>query len=190
MKQKKLVLFDWGNIVESHTTGYNCYDAFDNLFRRCGCNIDGRIFDQLDIYKLSKIKDEDEFKIVFEKMKEDLKLSVTYEEFKKIYYEEFDDIDYYQEVVDFEHSLSDKCYIGILSNLVIFDKERLNRQVNLSKYDYVFLSFELGLKKPNRDIFEYVESKLPFDKENIFPPCFNSSICFKSYNRKQRKPIK
>lgn len=27
MKKNKLILFDWGNIVESHTTGYTVYDA-------------------------------------------------------------------------------------------------------------------------------------------------------------------
>ena len=32
----KLILFDWGNIVESHTTGYSCYDAFDDTFKECG----------------------------------------------------------------------------------------------------------------------------------------------------------
>ncbi len=167
MKINKLILFDWGNIVEAHTTGYNCYDAFDNLFKRCGCVFEGRIFNQLGKYKLSKIKDEEEFKNVFETMKKDLNLKVSFDEFKKIYYEEFDNIDYYQDVVDFEHSLKDKCYIGILSNLFIYDKDRLNRQVNLSMYDYVFLSFELGMKKPNRDIFEYVLDNVDFDPKDI-----------------------
>ncbi|MBR6073184.1 MAG: hypothetical protein IKP76_02550 [Bacilli bacterium] len=25
----KLILFDWGNIVESHTTGYTCHNAWN-----------------------------------------------------------------------------------------------------------------------------------------------------------------
>ena len=29
--KKKLILFDWGNIVESHTTGYSCYDAWNDF---------------------------------------------------------------------------------------------------------------------------------------------------------------
>ena len=33
MKKNKLILFDWGNIVESYTTGYTIHDAFDDLFR-------------------------------------------------------------------------------------------------------------------------------------------------------------
>ena len=165
--RKKVVLFDWGNIVESHLTGYNCYDAFNDLFFECGYSGDGNVFSLLGKYKLSAIKTDIEFEKVYNLMAKDFNLNKTYDEFKKIYKRVFDKIDYYSDVVEFEHSLKDKCYIGILSNLTIFDKERLDRQVNLSMYDYVFLSFEIGLKKPNKEIFEYVENILDFDCENI-----------------------
>lgn len=35
--KNKLILFDWGNIVESHTTGYSCLDAWDDLFEKAVC---------------------------------------------------------------------------------------------------------------------------------------------------------
>ena len=167
MKQNKVILFDWGNIVESHFTGYTCYDAFDDLFKECGYTCEDRVFDHLGKYKLSSITNDEEFRNIYELMSKDFNLNKTYDEFKDIYKKVFDRIDYYQEVADYQHSLKDKCYIGIFSNLTIFDKERLDRQCNLSMYDYVFLSFELGMKKPNKDIFEYAESKLPFNKEDI-----------------------
>ena len=50
---------------------------------------------------------------------------------------------------------------------MIFDKKRLDRQVGLSNYDYVFLSFELKCRKPNQEIFEKVQSNIPFSKEDI-----------------------
>ena len=34
--KKKCILFDWGNIVESHYTGYSCYKAWDDLLKKCG----------------------------------------------------------------------------------------------------------------------------------------------------------
>ena len=34
--RNKLILFDWGNIVESHLTGYTCREAWQDLFRECG----------------------------------------------------------------------------------------------------------------------------------------------------------
>ena len=48
--RKKLILFDWGNIVESHTTGYTCYDAFNDLFKICGYDGNDNIFTSLGKY--------------------------------------------------------------------------------------------------------------------------------------------
>ena len=165
--KNKLILFDWGNIVESHQTGFTCYDAWNELFRRCGYKGDETIFYKLAPYKVAIITSVSDFEDTFNKLKEDFNLSVNYDEFKKIYLEVFDNIDYYVDVRDFELSLRDKCKIGILSDLTIFDKVRLDKQVGLSNYDYVFLSCEIGIKKPNKEIFEYVQSKIPFNKEDI-----------------------
>ena len=163
----KVILFDWGNIVESHTTGYTCYDAWDDLFKECGYISKDRVYNLLFKYRVSCIKTIKEFEDVYKKMKIDFNLNKTYEEFIDIYYKIFDNIDYYTKVSNYEKSLKDRCYIGIFSNLTIFDKKRLNKQVDLSQYDYVFLSFELGLKKPEEDIYKVVQSKLPFKPEDI-----------------------
>ena len=167
MKKNKLILFDWGNIVESHTTGYSCYDAFNDLFKECGYDGKEEVFHLLGKYKLSAIKSVDDFGKVYEIMAKDFKLNKSYSEFIDIYKKVFSKIYYYKDVAEYEVSLRDKCYIGILSNLTVFDKERLDKQVNLSLYDYVFLSFELGLKKPNIDIYEYVLDHLPFEPDDI-----------------------
>ena len=166
MKQK-LILFDWGNIVESHTTGYSCYDAWDDLFAACGYKSNERVYNLLSKYKMSCITSVEEFENTYNEIAKDFKLTTTYKEFIKLYREIFDKIDYYKDVAEYEVSLRDKCYIGILSDLIVFDKERLNKQVDLSKYDYEFLSFELEVKKPNREIFEKIQEKLPFSKKDI-----------------------
>ncbi len=165
--KSKLILFDWGNIVESHQTGYTCHDAFNDTFIKCGYNNEKNIFYKLGKYKISTIKSQEEFKKIYNKIKEDFNLNKSFEEFKSIYKDTFNKIDYYKDVRDFEISLKDKCYIGIFSNLTIFDKERLDKEVNLSLYDYVFLSFEMGLQKPNIDAFKYVENNIPFKGKDI-----------------------
>lgn len=165
--KKKLILFDWGNIVESHTTGYTCYDAYNDLFYECGYKGEEMIFNVLGKYKLSCIKTNEEFSKTYKLMAKEFNLNKTYDEFVKIYKKVFSRIDYYKEVADYEISLKDKCYIGILSDLNIFDKERLDKQVNLSLYDYVFLSYEMGLKKPSIEIFNAVQKQLPFTPNNI-----------------------
>ena len=164
--RKKLILFDWGNIVDAHTTGYTCYDAFNDLFKACGYDGNDDVFAGLK-FKLDTIPTVDEFESAYNQIARDYNFKTTYPEFIKLYKEIFDKVDYYKDVADYEKSLKDKCYIGILSNLTVFDKERLDRQVDLSKYDYVFLSFELSCKKPGREIYEKVIKQLPFKPEDI-----------------------
>lgn len=135
--KNKLILFDWGNIVESHTTGYSCRNAWNDLFQECGYNKED-VFEQIKKYRLCSIKNIDEFKTIYNQIKSDFNLNKTFDEFINLYKKILDKIDYYKDVAAYEKSLKDKCYIGILSNLTVFDKERLNKQVDLSKYDYVF----------------------------------------------------
>ena len=163
MKANKLILFDWGGIVESHKTGYNNYMAWEELMKTCGAT------HEIDIrkYHLTSIPTEEEFEEAFNKMKEEGNLTATFKEFVGKYQEIFDKVDYYTNVRDYELSLKDECYIGILSNLNIYAKERLNKQVGLSNYDYVFLSFEMACRKPDIEIFEKVQEQLPFDKKDI-----------------------
>ncbi len=164
--KKKLILFDWGNIVEAHTTGYSCYDAFDDLFKECGYQ-GTDLMKELKKYRITRIKDDKEFKETYKLMKEELKLNKSYSEFSTLYKKIFSKIDYYKDVADYEVSLKDRCAIGIFSNLTIFDKERLEKQVDLPKYDYVLLSYEYGMRKPELELFEEVQKKLPFNKEDI-----------------------
>ena len=165
----KLILFDWGNIVESHTLGYTCYDAWKDLFLACGYKAkeDEVVFQKLFKYKVSLAQTKNDFEVIFNQMSKDFGFNVDFSKFCCLYNQIFDKIDYFQEVADFEHSLKDSCYIGILSDLTVFDKERLDKQVDLSQYDYVFLSFEIGRKKPNRETFEFIQTKLPFEPNDI-----------------------
>ena len=165
--KKKLILFDWGNIVESHTTGYTCYDAFNDLFKACGYTGNDNVFNSLGKYKLSCISTIDDFEKIYNQIANDYNFRTTYDKFIKLYKEIFYKIDYYEEVAEYEKSLKDQCYIGILSNLTVFDKERLDRQVDLSKYDYVFLSFEMNCEKPSREIYEKINDTVFFEPQNI-----------------------
>ena len=167
MKQHKLILFDWGNIVESHTTGYSCHKAWDELFKACGYKGEEGVFRKLTDSKLTAISTISDFKKMFEIERDKFGLTTTFDEFVENYDKCFENIEYYEDVRDYEISLKDKCYIGILSNLTIFDKKRLDKQVGLNNYDYVFLSFEMGLRKPDIEIYEKVQSNLPFEKEDI-----------------------
>ena len=165
--KNKLILFDWGGIVESQFTGYAGCDAWNDIFLACGYK-KGRIdSNTLVKYRFSGIKTEEEFAKTYEMMANDFGLSASFSDYKKIYKETFDKVDYYKEVVEFEKSLKGKCYIGILSNLSIYDKDRIDKQVGLKDYDYVFLSFKYGYRKPEMEFYKIVQDELPFKASDI-----------------------
>ena len=167
MKKEKLILFDWGNIVESHTTGYNLYKAYDRVAK--SLNYHGKIpFTKLLSKKgWSSIQTMEDFEKMFLSLKTEYNLTGEFNDFLTMLDTYFEDIDFYQDVIDFELSLKEQCYIGILSNLSITEKKRLDSQVGLSNYDYAFLSFELGCKKPEDAIYEYIENHVPFKPKDI-----------------------
>lgn len=167
MKKNKLILFDWGNIVESHKTGYNLTNAFTDLFKSLGCLDTSNLIPRLAIYNFSTITSLASLEDTYTKIKKDFNLNGTFSEFLNNYQYYFNKIDYYKEVRDFEISLKNKCYIGIFSNLLILDKERLDKEVGLENYDYVFLSYEFGYRKPDLKLYNLVQAKLPFSKEDI-----------------------
>ena len=94
-------------------------------------------------------------------------ISISYDEFKRLYEEELSSVKYYKEVVDYAHSLKNRCKIAVLSNLMPFDKKRIDNQYDLDEFDYVYLSFEIGLKKPDKQIYEYVLNDLKIDANDI-----------------------
>jgi len=165
MKKNKLILFDWGNIVESHMTGYTVSNAWKDLFKEFGYT-NGNI-KKISSYNLSAIPTIEEFEEKFNQIKKDFNLKVDFNNFVDKYNYYFNKVSYYEDVRDYEISLRNKCFIGILSNLCILDKNRLDRQVGLKNYDYAFLSFELACKKPSIEIYEKVQKQLPFNKGDI-----------------------
>jgi len=172
----KLVIFDWGGIVESHRDGeYNVFNARRDTIHYFRKDLTDeeikigyqRIANNSHAENVSKYNSlvlvEEWFKV----LKNEFSLECNFKEFLKIYLEMHDKIHYYKEAVEYAHSLKGKCKIAILSNLMYIDKDRINKQFNLSKFDYVWLSFEQESKKPEEKIYEIVEKDSNFLPENI-----------------------
>lgn len=167
MKQNKLILFDWGNIIESHLINYTTKNAWDDLFKSLGYKGNKIIFNSLGKYQLSTISTEQQLKEVYSEIKQEFKLNAEFEQFVKNYKLFFDKIDTYDGVKEYEHSLKNRCYIGIFSNLMLLDFDRINKQVELKKYDYVFLSYKLEMRKPNIEIYNYIQKNIKFEPKDI-----------------------
>lgn len=172
-QDNKIVIFDWGGVIESHEDGdYNVHVALSNIFKQFNALTDEnellnkylRCNHELDIGACNKIEDIEKW---FDRVKRDLELNCNFDKFCKAYKEESYKVYYYKEVVEFAHSLRKYCNTGILSNLIFLDRTRIHYQVNLDKFDYVWLSFEIEATKPNEKIYEFVERDCKISPNNI-----------------------
>ncbi len=179
LDRDKIVIWDWGGIVESHFQGKNNWDMAKiniinyltaetkqleaqtilNKWEECKYGQDGKC--------VSEVNSEEEMQNWFERLAEKFNLQCDYNKFCQVYREEGEKIKYYRNVVEFAHSLKGKCKIGILSNLIKLDKERIDKQYDLSKFDFVWLSFELSCRKPDEKIYEIVEEQVKIPTKNI-----------------------
>lgn len=174
MNKQKIVIFDWGGIVESHEN--NCEDL-NNAEIRFIKRFNNKITDEEILSRwisnnsqgkeMLTVNSDEDIQDWVNLLQTKMNINVSCEEFKTTYEEEFDKVKYYKEVVEYAHSLKDRCRIGILSNLAAFDRKRIDEQYNLSMFDNVFLSFEIGMRKPDDGIYEYVLNTLNMPAENV-----------------------
>lgn len=170
----KIVIFDWGGVVESHENDLqDLKQAKIRMIKRFNSNLSDEEILKRWTDKTSKgisigaTNDLENIKDWVNLIQRNMNINVQFEEFKRIYEEELSKVKYYKDVVEYAHSLKKKCKIAILSNLMPFDKKRIDDQYNLNQFDYVYLSFELGMRKPNNDIYEYVLNNLKIEPKNI-----------------------
>lgn len=173
----KIVIFDWGGVIESHKDGeYNISEAIKDLMKKYNCKLsDEEIIEKYSECNAMKCNEsicstseQTKLENWFTKVKTTLGLNCELDEFVNSYYEEHKKIFYYKDVVNYAHSLKNKCKIGIFSNLMKLDEKRINEQVDLSKFDNVFLSFDIGCIKPENSAYEIVEQKTNIEPKNIF----------------------
>lgn len=176
MQENKIIIFDWGGVIESHREGeYNIYNAIESIVKRLTDNkITGDIIHSWEScnfiskdHMISETSNIDDIKLWFNNIKNKFNLECTFEDFVQVYKEEYMKVYFYKDVVEYAHSLKKKCKIGILSNLGYLDKERIDKQVHLNMFDYIWLSFELECRKPDAIIYEKVEKDIEYDKSNI-----------------------
>ena len=170
----KIVIFDWGGVCESHENNLqDLKEAKIRLIKRLNSTLSEQEILQKWSNKtqsgilIGTTNNESDIKDWFNLIQKNMNINIDLENFKRLYEEEMKSVKYYTDVVKYAHSLKDRCKIAILSNLMPFDKKRINDQYDLSKFDYVYLSFELGMRKPDRKIYEYVLDDLKISPENI-----------------------
>lgn len=172
--KEKIVIFDWGGVIESHENGSKeLQDAKINLIKKYSPNMKEEDILKKWSYQLENglwISETSDLPIIkkwLQNLEEKMNISVPLKEFASSYKEAFQSISYYRDIVEYAYSIKEKCQIGLLSNLSMLDYERLTKQVDLTRFDKVYLSFELGCRKPNKEIYEYVMQDLKCDIGDI-----------------------
>lgn len=169
----KMVIMDWGGVIDNFNDEVNGWKARTrSIIRRLGNSTDEisnwATFDVDDKkYNICEINDD----ILLDKwisyVINKYALSCNKEEFLEVYKEEYANVIYYKEIIEILYKTKKYCQIGILSNLTKLDKDRLVKQVDLSKLDYVGLSFELEVMKPKNKIYQLVEEQTNIEPNNI-----------------------
>ena len=102
----------------------------------------------------------------FEYLKGYMDDDITLEEFKNIY---VNNNKFFTDTIEIIKKLKNLGYkVYLLSNLKEIDYEKFIKHFDVSIFDELFLSFKLGMLKPNDDIYQYVINKLNTKPENIY----------------------
>lgn len=167
--KNKIVIFDWGGIIESHREGeYSLNTAITNFIKHFNNKVnENNLIERYFDVCTGQVKEGNKEDTWFNKIRIEFDLQCNEDEFYKFYEEEFNRIEYYKDVVEYAHSLKSKCKIGILSNLGKVDIARLDKQVDLKVFDYVWLSCELKCSKPNEKVYKIVEKDCSISPNNI-----------------------
>lgn len=169
----KIILFDWGGVVESPDLEY---DTIRDCLYYCGYyNVDSdSVYSEYHKYDtagfIDAITNEEELNNELLKFLSSYGNSVTIDDvnkYKQVYKIHMANNPYYKEVSKYISSLKGRCKLGLLSNVSLMDKDRQMKHMDYNVFDYRFLSCELGMRKPNREIYEYVNNKLK-DYEILF----------------------
>ena len=102
----------------------------------------------------------------FEYLKRYMDDNITLEEFNNIY---VNNNKFFNDTIEIIKKLKNLGYkVYLLSNLKEIDYEKFIKHFDISIFNELFLSFKLGMLKPNDDIYQHVINKLNTKPENIY----------------------
>ena len=173
---EKVVIFDWGGVImHKHPVENNDKQAIIRTIRSFNPSLTDS--EAWNVYT-STVKDENGIYVSRQNDLESLlkwvkricqkgNFNTTIDEFFRKFIEEYLKVGYYQDLVDYIHSLKDKCKIAIFSDLICCCYPVLDKQVDLSQFDYVWLSYLTHERKNVETPFIIVEKDLNIEPSNI-----------------------
>ena len=174
--EKKVVIFDWGGVImHKSPVENNDKQAIIRTIRSFNPALSDNeawsvyintLADEYGVF-ISRQNDEDSKNKWIERLNSIGGLNTTVLEFSNKFIIEHLNVGYYKELVNYIHSLRGKCKIGIFSDLIFCCLPILDKQVDLDKFDYIWLSFMTHVRKNDELAFKIVEDDLGVLPENI-----------------------
>lgn len=174
--ENKIVIFDWGGVIIHELFDSNSLkEAIIRTIKKYNSKLsDDEAF---DIYtntllddnhiNISTQNDEQSKKNWVNRISIMAKTNIPYEDFIYTFSKECQQSSSYNDVVKYIYSLKGKCKIGLLSNIIFACYDALCRQVDLTIFDYVWLSYEMHNRKPEVEVFMKVENDTNLSPDNI-----------------------
>lgn len=166
---RKLIVFDlFGVVIDSHSKiKYNLNCARLDIANFCNLKKDTLLkFFEDDRFGVTS---NEEFKNLIQEYIDIDKSKSTVQDFIEIYKVSYGKISCYQNVIKFIEELQKQnlCETAILSKLCVLDKPFIEKNLKLKNFNYLFLSCDLGLEKPDLEVYKYVEKVSGFKSNEI-----------------------
>ena len=172
----KIVIFDWGGVImHKHPVDNNDKQAIIRTIKSFNQDLSddeawsvyiNTLIDENGIY-ISRQNDEQSIMKWIDRLNSVGHFNTSVEDFSRKFIEEHLKVDYYKDLVEYIHSLKEKCKIAIFSDLIYCCYPVLDNQVDLSQFDYVWLSYLTHVRKNEETAFQIVEQDLQVSSSNI-----------------------
>ena len=172
----KIVIFDWGGVImHKHPVDNNDKQAIIRKIKSFNQDLSddeawsvyiNTLIDENGIY-ISRQNDEQSIMKWIDRLNSVGHFNTSVEDFSRKFIEEHLKVDYYKDLVEYIHSLKEKCKIAIFSDLIYCCYPVLDNQVDLSQFDYVWLSYLTHVRKNEETAFQIVEQDLQVPPSNI-----------------------
>lgn len=178
MGKEKIVIMNWGGVIENHCEEQFIFNSeLKNVLQQFSntpipSNYKEMMLDALaargvTLEDMGKSKN---IRLYLDKLFELFGMETypeMYTDFMDTYTQLTSHLGYDRELVRYLMSIKDRCKIGILSNCIVLDAGRQNKEVGWNNFDYKWLSYEMGHVIAEPEVCDIVEKDCGMQGDQI-----------------------
>lgn len=195
----KLILFNWNGAIEDDTfTGKCSYRKKTlELLRFFESNIfenysDNSVFQYWIMHLEDSLYLKDTMPTAFSwfhGVSNDFNLICDYLQFTNKMKELYDEVRYFEPIVDLALELKQSCQTGILANMTTFDLPRYHKLCDRCEFDQEYLSCHMGIFMPDKEFYQKIEEQCGVEPSRILFIDSNQSNLDVAYEKKWKTKL-